>query len=275
MRATNTNGAANGTRRRTKSYKRRIVWCSTPKHVKILQIYTRGLEYALVSDKYEQCHPFVWCKDFLHDVIHSYLHNKFIDIYKFYYNPFSWPNPCLKEARIVITNARDNKLASRIPGCLDFVNQVENRLKMAKSVVRECSNPPAEYEKAGVFLFQGNNRWLKSPPMLSLYTLLIRIGLVHRLGTPFTETIKALKEKKLKPYQQKDAEWLRECEPALHKIMRLGDKKIFYRQMKDNYPANMQIEQIHNKLGILGYSFDMILSSVKQPVLVPYWHRLR
>jgi hypothetical protein len=275
MRATNHHGAAKGVRRRTKSYKRRIMWCNIPKHVKILQIYTRGLEYSLVSDKYEQCHPFVWCKDFLHDVVHAFVHNKAIDIYRFAYSPDTGPHPCLKEARIIISNARDPKLASRIPGCLDFLNQVENRLKMPRSVVRECSNPPAEYAKAGVFLFQGNMRWLKSPPMLSLYTLLIRIGLVHRLGTPFTETIKALKEKTIKPYQQKDVEWLKECEPALHKIMRLGDKKVFYKRLKDNYPVHINIEQIHNKLGILGYAFDMILYSVRQPVMVPYWHRLR
>jgi len=275
MQILNTDNASEGLRLPLKTYKRNIVWYNEPNSYTILQIYKKGLEYALVSDKYQQCHQFVWCKDFLHDVVHATVNNFGFELYGFLYSPLNDPKPCLKEIRLLISNSKDKKLASLIPSCVDFLNQIEARIKMSKTIVRKVANPQCDRKKTGVFLFQGNSRWLMSPPMLSLYTWLIRIGLCHKIGTSFKETIKALKEKTISPYQVKDAQWIKDCEVALHKIIRLGDKKIFYRDIKMNYPESLNIDEVHNRLGILSYSFDIIVHSLKQKVPIPYWHRLR
>lgn len=253
-------------------YNRYIRWKPVESKQRILQIYSKGLEYALVSQDYEQCHPFVWCKDFLHDVIYSTLNGKPFELYKFRYNPVLDPNPCLDKVRLLIANSKDRKFESKIPGVLDFLNQIEMMLKIKQSFVRRCWAPPAGYEKSGVFLIEGSKRWIQSPPMLSLYSLLIRVGFSHTLGTPYFATIEGVKNGTLKPYQKKDSYWLTSTEPALHKIFRIGDRKIFHKDMVANYPSNMSIDYVHNRLGIVGFATDIIHNVVGQPVLVPYWH---
>jgi hypothetical protein len=253
-------------------YKRNIYWKQLPLNYKILQIYSNGLEYALVSPDYHQCHPFVWCKDFLHDVIHASLHDKSFEIYKFKFDAKVDPKPCLDRIRLVLTNSKDKKFSSKIPAVLDFINQIEDRLKIKKSFVRECANPLKEYEKAGVFMFEGSKRWIQAPPMLSLYTLMLRIGFAHKLGDSFMETIEKVKAGEIKPYQKKDKKWLINVEPATQKILRDGDRKIFHRDIQLNYPKNMSVDTIHNKLGIVGFASDIICKTLGQNVSVPYWH---
>jgi hypothetical protein len=262
-----------GVERAAKTYGRRIVW-HEGSAMRILQIYNKGLEFALVSDKFKQCHPFIWCKDFLHDVVYSTLHERKFEIYRFKYDPSYDPKVCLRETRLLVTNAKDAKIEKKIDQCLEFLNQIEENLLMPCSKVRKCSNAPAEY-KYGVFLFQGSKRWMQSPPMISLYSLLIRVGFSHVSGTNFSTTIKMLKEGHLKPYQNKDSKWLNEIEPALYKIMRFNDRKIFHRDIKLNYPKNFQIEKIHNNLGIMSFANDMRLKVVGRDVSVPYWHRFK
>ena len=53
----------------------------------ILQIYKKGLEFSFVSENNEQCHPFVFCKDFLQIVIFANIYNRIISIFNFHYNP--------------------------------------------------------------------------------------------------------------------------------------------------------------------------------------------
>ena len=114
-----------------------------------------------------------------------------------------------------------------------------------------------------------------SPPMLSLYTLLVRVGFSHFAGKEFTDTIKGIKEGLIKPYQNKDCKWITEVEPALYKIFRIGDKNLFYKDINLNYPSSMSIDTIHNRMGIIGYANDMIAKNAGQPVMMPYWHMIK
>lgn len=253
-------------------YKRHINWLTLPENHKILQIYSKGLEYSLVSSNYEQCHAFVWCKDFLHDVIYATIHNRWFEVYKFKYNPEVLPTPCLSKTRLLLTNSKDKKFSQKIPAVIDFINQIEDKLDIKKTVSRQCSDPPEGYEKAGVFLFEGSKRWIQAPPMLSLYSLLLRIGFCHTLGDSFENTIEGVKSGKIKPYQRRDNCWLKSVEPALQKIMRLGDRRIFHKNIKINYPVNMQIDMIHNRLGVIGFAADINLKDSGHSVLVPHWH---
>jgi len=257
----------------TKTYKRNIDWMRKDPSAHFLQIYTKGLEFALVSDKNEQVHQFVLCKDFLHDVIFSCLHNICFDIYKFVYDPDTMPSVCLRKMKLLVTNSSDKKFRNKIKNALEFLNKFEDLLRMPRSTVRECKNPPSEYERCGVYLFEGNRRWLQAPPMVSLYTLLLRIGFSHVSGYSFWQTVDGLKNKSIKPYQRKDAKWIRVVEPALNKIVRLGDKNIFYKNIRLNYPRNMHMETIHNHLGILNFAHDMACH--ESSITMRYWHRLK
>ncbi len=235
-------------------YSRKIKWQPVPVQSKILQIYAKGLEYALVSDNYEQCHEFVWCKDFLHDVYYSTINNKEFNLYKFSYCPYYSPKPCLKEARILLTNSKDKNFSQKIPAVCEFINQIEDELGMKKTTARICSAPPSGYEKAGIYIFKGDRRWIVAPSMLSLYTLLLRMGFVHKIGTSYKETLASLKKRKLTPYQSKDVYWFKCSEMAFNEILKNSDKSLFSRNFADNYPKHLSMDSIHNKLGIIAFS---------------------
>jgi len=251
---------------------KRVIWSNFQTNLKILQIYNKGLEYSVLSDKYETCNPLVWCKDFLHDVVHSSLAKKSFEIYRLRYDPSINPKPCIKQTRILVANSRDIRMVKKIPSCLDFINQIEDKLNISHTIVRPCINPPVGYTKDNVFIFQGHKRWLFAPAMLSLYTLLIRVGFSHFLGKDYKSTILGLKEGLIKQYQSKDARWIKEIEPAFEKIIRIGDRKIFYRDIKLNYPAHMSTDIMHNRMGIVAFANDIRAKHAGLSVVMPYWH---
>lgn len=249
---------------------KKIIWFSTPKNAAIRQMYYRGLEYAFVSQKNEQCHPFIFCKDFLHDVIYSSIYKTPISIYDFSFNEKN-PTPDLNQTKLLLTNAKDKFFKNKIPNCLEFINQIESHLKIKKTIATQCINCPEGYEKTQIFLFQGSKRWLQSPPMLSLYSLLLRIGLIHENEKSFLETLENIKSGNLKPYQKQDTMYLKRCELGISKILTQGDRNIFPRKIMKNYPV-MDIKDIHNKLGIVHFSVDCLRNAVGAPVIVPLWH---
>lgn len=259
----------------SEGYKRYIQWKPLPLNSKILQIYSRGLEYALVSDDYKQCHNFVWCKDFLHDVMYATLNNRQVEIYKFRFNPETSPKPCLDKIRLLVTNSKDKKFALKIPGCLDFLNQIETRMKIKKSIVRQCWLPQEPYRAAGVFMFEGSKRWIQAPPMLSLYSLLLRVGTSHTAGDAFENTIDGIKNGTIKASQKYDRKWLDSINPALEKLFRLGDRRIFHKNIQENYPKKLVIDTVHNRMGIIGFSADILYAALGESVIVPHWHFIK
>ena len=87
---------------------RRIKWYeSKRRNLNILQIYKKGLEFSFVSDEYEQCHEFLFCKDFLQTIIFSNIRNKPINIFNFMYNPERNPRIHTDELRILFRSNND------------------------------------------------------------------------------------------------------------------------------------------------------------------------
>jgi hypothetical protein len=256
-----------------KIYNKTIKWYKNPSENKIFQIYKKGLEYSLLSDNDHQCHPFVWCKDFIHDVIYASINKTEFKAYKFHYNPNLNPNPSLKKAKILIADSKDENFSKRINNVLDFLNQFENKIKIKPSTIKKCKKAPEQYEKNGVYLVEGDKRWINSPPMVSLYTLLIRVGFSHTIKCDFLETIDKIKANKLQTYQKKDNYWLKAIEPAIEKILNFGDQNIFLKDMKSNYPPKLKPNIVHNKLGIIGYSNDIVKKENNISVVIPDWHK--
>lgn len=235
-------------------YKKSIKWKPLSETQKILQVYSKGIEYSLVSDDNQQCHSFVWCKDFLHDVVYSSINQIPFEIYRFKYDPIIEPNPSIKNLKILLSDSKNKKLSVKIPNCLNFINQIESQLGMKHSIVKECSNPPSGYHQ--VFLFVADKRWINAPPMLSLYSLFLRIGFSHEINDSFFITLEKIKLGTAKSYQRYDKKWLLEIQETLEKIFKIGDKSMFSRDITKNYPKGISIDNVHNKMGIIGYSLS-------------------
>tara|TARA_Y100000034_G_scaffold120815_1_gene164211 strand:+ start:254 stop:1069 length:816 start_codon:yes stop_codon:yes gene_type:complete len=255
------------------------------KNLKIFQIPKEGLEFAFLSADYRQVHQLVWCKDFLQDAVYAQINQKPIEIYGFSFNPATCPPVSMDRTRLMVTSFKDTNFGSKIcNNCREFLHQIEDHLKMSKTVVEKCAKTPPTYRKSGVWILDSSKRWMKSPPMMSLFTLLIRIGLVHRLGDSFEKTLNRIKYGKVKPYNWRpkaydgskhdnDQNFLRAGKRGFDAVMTHGDRKIFHKNIQDNYPQNNREGRpfstyiLHDDCGIVGFS----QGTTKKEF--PHWHR--
>ena len=232
----------------------------------ISQVYSSGLEYCFVSNKFEQCHPFVFCKDFLQDCIYAHVNSKTASIFGFSYNPKTMAKIDMENTRIAVANSKDSSIGKKIDNVLDFINQFCKKLKLKRSKVFTCSNPPLKY-RGGVYVLCGSGMWMNSPPLISLYSLLIRLGFVHTKGEDCIETINKILKGTIKPYQSSDTLQLMQAKNGIDKILKLGYRKFFYKDIKKNYPERVPVGTMHGSCGIVGFSQNCTKN------VVPYWNR--
>lgn len=244
---------------------RDVEWHKKTKNIS--QISSNGLEYAFLSNDYKQIHQLVWCKDFLHDAIYGQLTGKKISIYGFSYDPNEHQPLHLDSTRLMLASRKDRDFEKKIKCSLIFLNKIERHLKIFKTKIEKCASPPRHYAKSGVFIFNGSKRWMKSPPMISLYTLLIRVGMVHDPKCTWQETIDAIRNGSLSPYYTYDGNFLKDAKDGMDRIFKFGDRKIFHRDIKENYPDDVNTGRMHNDYGIVGYSKKVTENRC------PHWHR--
>jgi hypothetical protein len=232
----------------------------------VSQIYDTGLEYCWIDKDYNQCNRFVFCKDFLQDCIWATLYNKRASIYEFEYDPIKKPRVDLECSRIALANSSDKKFSDKIPMMLSFVNHFAKRLKLRLGVIHRCTNPPKRFEKCGVYIIEGSRMWMNAPPLLSLYSLLIRVGFAHKKEKKPEETIKGVINGNIEPYGEEDAEQLMSARAGINRLLSAGYRKYFYTDIKKNYPEKESIDTLHEECGIVGFSTGCTQD------IVPGWH---
>jgi hypothetical protein len=245
---------------------------------KICQIPKEGLEFALVSPDYKQVHQLVWCKDFVQDAIHGYLNKSHIVIYGFVYDPVNSPPISLDKTRIIVANWKDKELGEKVLSrALPLIHSIESRLKLDLTEISKCGKCPPIYGRSGVWLLEGDKKWMIAPPMISLYTMLIRIGMVHDPKDTLEDTIQKIESGKTAPYFSQggasDAYQVKEGKKGIQFILRHGVTKVFGKSMKQNYPplsfdSKFNIYCVHNKCGIVGFSTKQTKD------YFPKWHKL-
>lgn len=228
------------------------------KRQSLAQIYSSGLEYAFLSPNGKQCCAFVYCKDFLHDAVHAMIHNKSATIFGFTFDAKTMPPIDLTQTRLLLTNAKDPNFSQKSENILDFLHQIERRLKLVRTKISICENPPARYQQCGVIAVTGSQRWQNSPPMLSLYTLLLRLGFTHKKGDNFETTMQNVIKGKVRPYQSNDRNYLSSAKPKIDEILKIGYRPFFFGEMEKNYKPNVAVHTLHGSGGIValarGYS---------------------
>ena len=228
------------------------------------QIYDRGMEYCFVSENNVQACPFVRCKDFLQDTILSKHTNKPVSIYGFAYDPKKDAPIPTEKTRLAVVNKSDKKFSDKIPAILDLLNQIEIKLHLIKTIAIPAKTLPKGYSCA--FILEGSSRWMLSPPMLSLYALLIRVGGTHKVGDEYNKTFKKLIGNKVNSYQRDDATLLKSAQKGIDRIIKYGYAKLFFKEPSKNYP-DVNVSYMHNYFGICGYSSETTKQFIK------YWHR--
>jgi hypothetical protein len=236
----------------------------------ISQIYSNGVEFAFAT-KTKQCTDFIFCKDFLHDCVYAILYQKPVKVYGFSYDPKD--NPIgLKKVYLLVNNNLDKDFDQKMTPCLDFLHQIEKKMRLFRTKIYECNDPPKEKNK--VFLFRGSKIWLNSPPLLSLYSLFIRIGLCHTVGVDFMTTIDKMQTGEIKATNHNDARYLASSRKAIDAILSHGYRKFFFKENVKNYPESVDISTFHNYFGIVNFTQLLTSTNAVHAKFVPeYWHR--
>jgi len=228
-----------------------ITW--KPKKSSISQVHSSGLEYAFVSEDWKQVNQLVYCKDFMQDALCAVMNQKKMSIYGFSYDPKTSTPIYLKKTRLLVANWRDKTMPNRIENSIDFIRQIEKALKMSRTQVYSVTNLLPQFKKSGAYVYEAARRWQNSPPLISLYTLLIRVSLVHTAGQPYTDTIDKVCKGEIEPYLCDDRWQLQSAKTGLNWIIKIGDKKLFSQEQKDNF-KDVGVSTMHNNCGICGFS---------------------
>ena len=143
------------------------------------EIYQKsGLRFSFLSKDGEQCHPWVKCRDYLHDIVKSQVTKKSLrDIYGLSFNPKKDPNICLDNIKMVVKNYKPgqksekelNVLVEIADGAVRLLNHYEGLAKLKQQTT--CKIVEDKY-----IIFEGPSLWLKSPVLTSMFTFLIRLG---------------------------------------------------------------------------------------------------
>jgi len=231
------------------------------------QIYSTGLQYCMYNEKGEQINQWVLCKDYLNEQIASQINEKSYSIYGFTADPNVDPKIDWDNTRILLNNSKDKNFLSKIGNVLDFVNQIEDHMNLRKTTAEIVSNPEKKYEASGVFGVVSSARWMRSPTMMSLYALLLRVGFVHTIGNDWKDTYRGVMNGTIPAYQSNDRSYLTTGREGFEKILNVGYKEIFYVQPKLNYPAKKDVGTLHNSSGICAFSRGTTKTFVKG------WHK--
>lgn len=228
------------------------------------QVYSSGLQLAFASPKLEQCHDFVYCKDFLQDALWGWYNNKQATIFSFKYDKKKQPPLSLDRTRLLVVNHQDKDFRNKVQNSLDLINQFCARMKLKKTKLYEAEN--SGKHKTGAFLFVGSERWMNAPPMISMFSLLIRAGCVHVKGNDCMDTLNKIANGELPKYQQSDQYQVKGAIPAIEKILKWGYRKWFYKENNKNYPSTASVSYIHGA-GVCG------LASKSTSGVCSYWTR--
>lgn len=203
----------------------------------------------------KQCSNFLFCRDFLADMVYTTVTGNCTHIYRFTYEIPNNPPVDLKRVRMLV----------RYP-CND-VNVIRQKTESALSLLRHYEN------KAGwlysrtlkvsghddVRLFLGDPKWMLNSFLLSMYTFLIRLGdkeIIYRPGDDLIKTYKDLLSKHgyipgpgIIPHQDNDIKYLGKCFDKMHLAIE-HRKKLFSEKMSDNYSSKSDIHAVHDMGGI-------------------------
>lgn len=240
-----------------------VKWVS--KTGSIGQMYSTGIEFSLISKDGNQLHPFVFCKDFLHDVVYGHLHNKSAEIFGFKYDPKINAAVDMDSTRICICDSKMTDFRTRLAASLEFVNYFAKKMHLQSTFEVEIAPHPTYKDRCAYLV--GSRVWQNAPPLLSLYTLLLRAGMVHTLGNPVEESYQGMISGKIKTYNGSDQSFLRRSQKGVEQLLKIGYRKFFYIDPKRNYPVDCPISTMHNNFGICGFSEG------RTSTHVPYWHR--
>lgn len=214
-------------------------------NAKLSEIYSTGFQLSFVSRQNNQCHPWVLCKDFMNDAVWATLHKRRVSIYEFTYDANKHPKVSFSPVKIIVRNKQKKPevFDKEIKKSIKFLNIAERQHGFQESTVERVKFGDTDQR---VYMFKCSKEWIHASPMLSLLTLYIRIGCHYPGGGSMNKAIKYYKNN----VKHNDASYLKQCRKMRLLVLKKG-LSIFKSRMKDNYPLNDDLHNIHHQWGIV------------------------
>ena len=224
------------------------------------EIYQRTqIQFAFMTapkNGNKQCHPFVLCRDFLHDAVKcSWLKTGCV-IYGFSFDFDKNPPIDLKQMRMLVTkktieDSEETDFHDKMKISLSLLNHYENMAGWTKSKLYRIKD-----DNVKAWLFIGSNMWLKSPFLVSMYSFLIRLGDKYNVIKGFKDN-KDLNERLKKISELKneggdnDIHYIKTSWNKLDKVIQHRNKLFFEKEKPDPVFKTSSINRFHDKAGIL------------------------
>lgn len=215
-----------------------------------------GIQYAFLSSKadgYKQCHTWVKCRDFLHDALRSRITGKEERIFGFSYDPTNSPLVDLDNMRILVRrqNPSSKKDFSEntwkvIDSALAILHCVEKHGEM------DLSNLYRVADNEDVYIFEGDSDWMESTFMISLYTLLIRLGgkkIIFEDKKGLDSVLKKLYEST--SGVDHDLNYLKVVQPFIHAIVKNRKKLKYVGENGKRFLEDQSVSLFHNYTGVV------------------------
>lgn len=218
-----------------------------------------------------QAHPWVQCRDFLHDALRSKITGKSSSIYGFVYDPNNnnFPSISLDKTLLFISQQKITDIKTyhnNLSKSLLFIHYYENIAGVVNSTLKKIPlrhmNKKDTYNH--VWLFEGDVFWISSPYMISMLTFLLRLGdklpKITSVESP-EEIYKTIIDKYEKEWEKKpplrkdnDIVYLQTCYNKLSKLITMKEKLESIhgkQQLSAMYNPEININNFHSKTGIL------------------------
>ena len=245
---------------------KKIQWFKNPKSL-AEEYQSVDTQFALANASGEEvliCHEWVKCRDFLNDAIRATVQNKKSEIYGFKFDETN-PKIDIESTTMAVTRQTLDsddavkKFCDEINNAILLLNHFESIASEELTTVNEIDATGSNRTK--VFLFKSPKMWITSPHLISMYSLLIRLGsknLEFEIGNE-TSLTKAF-EKMIIDYSKagdKDASYIKSCGSILHHTVK-NYKSLFdsiedgeFCGFHDMYLKESSIGEFHNHTGIV------------------------
>lgn len=215
------------------------------------------LRYAFVSPNDEQVAPFCLCKDFLHDMVRAFLRGEDMHIHGMSYT--YGKNPPIDMGRTRILARYDNVLKvdgidEQMESAIKLINYYDDILGVEHSKVERLSD--SKFDHCSVWLFSSDKVWMSSPVLISLYTMLMRLG-EKRLKFTDKESLYKAIDDVCKKKTDNDTEYISQIK---HRLETALSNISFLKEGEEidpiYYNKNIPLGTFHNNCGIVGLLSD-------------------
>lgn len=218
-----------------------------------------GFRFAFASKpidgKIKQIHPWVKCRDFLNDVIFTKFTGNKGTIYGFRWDPEKDPPLDTARTRLLVKRIpfRGNKSPDKEHA--DFDKMIQSALTIVNHYERQGKISPlskiveVDDDKEHSYMFLGSGVWSKSPVMISIYTLLIRLGF-YKPKLTSEKDLEAQLAKVVESSSSNDAKYLRTVLGKIHPAIEHRELHSF--KLKGENPfKGAHLSAFHDHSGIV------------------------